>query len=270
MFILKRAIPKRLRDLTRTWRMSRRAHSFLGHEAWQQGGASSAPGAAITNPLREWFDSVESGPGVWKWQHYFDIYHRHLARFRNRDAHIVEVGVFGGGSLAMWAQYFGPGSHIYGVDINPACSAHQGGNIRISIGDQADRSFWHRFKESVPHVDILIDDGGHEPDQQIVTLEEMLPHIAPGGVYLCEDICGISNGFSLYVNGLAHEIHAARWRKEPPTRNEPELVCYPTSFQKAIRSIHVYPFVTVIEKHGEPPTLFAAPKHGKWKDASQD
>lgn len=45
------------------------------------------------NPLREWFDNYSEGPLIHKWLHYFDIYHRHLARFRGRNATIVEFGV---------------------------------------------------------------------------------------------------------------------------------------------------------------------------------
>jgi hypothetical protein len=50
-----------------------------------------------------------------------------------------------------------------------------GANTSIHIGDQGDREFWRAFRERVPPVDVLIDDGGHQPEQQIVTLEEMLP-----------------------------------------------------------------------------------------------
>src|SRR5690349_627605 len=33
------------------------------------------------NPLEEYFDSVTEGRGIWKWTHYFDIYHRHFQKF---------------------------------------------------------------------------------------------------------------------------------------------------------------------------------------------
>ena len=37
-----------------------------------------------------------------KWFHYFDIYERHFERFRGKNPTMLEIGVFGGGSLAMW------------------------------------------------------------------------------------------------------------------------------------------------------------------------
>lgn len=46
-----------------------------------------------------------------KWIHYFDIYERHLARFRGTSPTMIEIGVMGG-SLAMWKEYLGPESRI--------------------------------------------------------------------------------------------------------------------------------------------------------------
>jgi hypothetical protein len=38
---------------------------------------------------------------IHKWMHYFPIYERHLAPFRNRTITLLEIGVFKGGSLQM-------------------------------------------------------------------------------------------------------------------------------------------------------------------------
>src|ERR1019366_716162 len=103
------------------------------------------------------------------------IYERHLQRFVGREIHIVEVGIFSGGSLPMWLEYFRAGGHIYGIDIEEACRAYAGDRIEIHIGDQADPTFWAKFLRGVPRVDVLIDDGGHEAHQQIATLKATLP-----------------------------------------------------------------------------------------------
>ena len=144
--------------------------------------------AAADNPLERYFDSVTEGPGIWKWRHYFDIYHRHFQKFVGRDVHVVEIGIYSGGSLPMWRHYFGERCRVYGVDIEAGCQVYANAHTQIFVGDQSDRSFWADFRKSVPHVDIVIDDGGHQPHQQQVTLEELLPHLRPGGVYLCEDV----------------------------------------------------------------------------------
>lgn len=59
--------------------------------------------------------------------------------------------------------------------------------MTITLGDQGNRSFWQDVKRTLPPLDIFVDDGGHSMRQQIVTFEEMFPHVKDGGTYLCED-----------------------------------------------------------------------------------
>jgi hypothetical protein len=218
---------------------------------------SCGPGpAGGPNPLRDYFDGVAEGPGVWKWRHYFAAYHRHLARFVGRAATVVEVGVGAGGSLRMWRHYFGPTCRVHGIDVREACRAAEGEGITVHVGDQADRAFWRDFRARVPEVDVLIDDGGHLPQQQRVTYEEMLPHLRPGGVYLCEDVHGAANPFSRFVHGAADGLNAfARLPGE-------ELASAVTPLQAAVHSIHFYPYLVVVERSAAPPERLSAPKRG--------
>ena len=123
----------------------------------------------------------------------------------------------------MWRSYFGPDSRVYGIDIEPACEVYAREGIEVVIGDQADRTFWSKFRRDVPDVDVLIDDGGHTPEQQMVTLEEMLPHLQPGGVYMCEDVHGTGNQFTRFAYRLIDHFNArARGRHRcsaPSTRS---------------------------------------------------
>src|SRR4051812_44510245 len=50
--------------------------------------------ASEPNPLRQYFDAHQTGRGIWKWTHYFDVYHRHFSRFRGREVRMVEIGIF--------------------------------------------------------------------------------------------------------------------------------------------------------------------------------
>ena len=216
---------------------------------------------AAPNPLKSYFDAHKEGKGIMKWVHYFDIYHRHFKKFVGKEVNILEVGVFGGGSLGMWRDYFGPKCRIYGVDIEKECKIYENEYTNIFIGDQADRKFWERFKEEVPTIDILIDDGGHQAEQQIVTLEEMLPCISPGGVYFCEDIQRAHNDFTSYLSGLVNNLNIAD--------QSSEFVVNPTQFQSSVKSIHFYPYVTVIEKNEQPEEKFVALKQGtEWQPFS--
>jgi hypothetical protein len=225
--------------------------------------ADSSP--ASPNPLRDYFDAHTEGPGLWKWLHYFDIYHRHFEKFVGREVQVLEVGIYSGGSLAMWRNYFGDQCRIYGVDIAPACLSYKAEGIEVFIGDQSDRAFWKKFREQVPRVDILIDDGGHAPEQQRITLEEMLPHIQAGGVYLCEDVGGSNNPFAAFVAGLANNLHDAS-RREGNRTADIDAPVIPSALQASVSSVHLYPLVTVIEKHEQDPGQFISRKQGtQWQ-----
>lgn len=214
------------------------------------------------NPLTAYFESNKTGRGIFKWTHYFGIYHRHLSRFVGRNAHLLEIGIYSGGSLEMWREYLGEQAHICGVDIEEACRAYENANTSIYIGDQENRDLWRRIKQTEPIVDIVIDDGGHLPEQQIATLEEMLPHIRPGGVYICEDIHGEFNRFAAYVQGLCNNLNTAHLIQH----QNRELSVVPSAFQTQIHSVHLYPYVVVIEKHAAPLRELAARRHGsEWQ-----
>jgi len=220
------------------------------------------PVAEPRNPFLDYFDAHRDGPGIWKWRHYFEIYQRHFQKFVGREVNVLEIGVYSGGSLGMWKHCFGPGCRVYGVDIEPACKSYESDSVKIFIGDQADRQFWRTLRNQAPPMDIIIDDGGHVPQQQIVTLEETLPCLRPGGVFLCEDVHGIPHKFTQYVSGLAGNLNATRdWTSE---LDNPERRIHSTAtpFQAAVHSIHLYPYAVVIERTDAPVREFVCPKHG--------
>ena len=229
------------------------------HAAVPNNGEHAREGAA-ENALRRYFDNNTSGPGIWKWDHYFDIYQRHLGKYVGQEISLVEIGIYSGGSLGMWKTYFGQHCKVIGVDIEEVCMAYQRDDVRVFIGDQADRSFWKNFKDQVPPMDIVIDDGGHTPEQQIVTLEETLTHLRPGGTYICEDVHGIHHDFAAYVSGLASHFN------EMKTKPGEALAADPSEFQRTFYSIHLYPYLVVIERSAVPTRQFVAPKHGtEWQ-----
>ena len=211
--------------------------------------------AAAANPLAEYYFN-NPGRLIHKWHHYFDIYHRHFEAFRHRSPVVVEVGVFHGGSLEMWRKYFGPGARIVGIDVDPRCRQFEGDSINILIGDQADRNFLGQVRALVPHVDIVIDDGGHTMEQQITTFEELYPHVQPHGVYLCEDLHtsyrpgwgGGSGRPGTFVALAKRQIDLLNaWHSEEPG------VLDVTEVTRSTQSIHFYDSVVVFEKRSRTP-----------------
>ena len=210
--------------------------------------AEANTGAAASSPfmhgstIEEYFDGVKTGPGVWKWRNYFDVYERHLSRFRGTDVHLAEVGIYSGGSLLMWRNYFGANATLHGIDIANATlmyhSNEKYGNPRIHIGDQSDEGFWESFRERVPRLDILLDDGSHLFSGQNVTLTMMLDHMSPGGVYICEDIHHFNNHFLQTVVG---EFVTGKQGLNVMSHGTPK-------WQRTIGSVSFYPYMVVIEK----------------------
>ena len=43
----------------------------------------------------------------------------------DNDIYFVEIGIYRGGSLKMWKEYFGPKIMIYGIDKNPVCKKYK-------------------------------------------------------------------------------------------------------------------------------------------------
>lgn len=217
--------------------------------------------------LRTFFDSRRVGAGIWKWNHYFPIYERHFAKFRRRPINLLEIGIYSGGSLDMWRDYFGPHAHIIGVDVQEDCKAYEGDGVTVVIGDQSDPAFWREFKATQPKLDIIIDDGSHKPRHQLTTLEELLPHLNYGGVYLCEDIHGYPESvFASHVHQLAHGLNTHTGFEKNPQDDDRRLVKATTPFQSEIASVCLYPYICVVEKNDGPVSEFVAPKRGtEWQ-----
>jgi hypothetical protein len=203
------------------------------------------------NPLIEYLENNRDGRQLHRWRHYFDIYHRHFAGFRGQPLTMIEIGIFNGGSLRMWRDYFGPQATIVGVDVNPGCKQFSEPGIDIVIGDQADRAFLRSLSDRYPNFAILVDDGGHEMHQQISTFEELYPRLSSDGVYLCEDthtsyMPMFGGGyrkpqtFIETVKPLIDRLNAFH------SQDQTQLA--PDDFTRTTSSMHFYDSVLVIEK----------------------
>lgn len=195
---------------------------------------------------------------IHKWWHYFEIYDKYFSKFRNKKPTILEIGVSKGGSLQMWKSYFGEGAKIYGIDIDETCKNYEEDGIEIFIGSQEDRDFLKNIKNKIGNIDILIDDGGHEMLQQIITFEELYSSINVGGIYLCEDThssyfnssvgAGLKNPNS-YIEMTKNLIDKLHYWHTYDIEND-ELT-------NSTYSIHYYDSVVVIEKR-----IMEMPWHG--------
>ena len=122
-----------------------------------------------------------------KHTNYFHAYDHFFSKYRNEEITFVEIGVLAGGSLFMWRDFFGPKARIIGIDIHPNAKKWETEGFEIFIGSQSDESFWSDFKKKVNNIDIVLDDGGHTYEQQIVTVESLLEAMNDNGIIVTED-----------------------------------------------------------------------------------
>jgi 23S rRNA U2552 (ribose-2'-O)-methylase RlmE/FtsJ len=200
--------------------------------------------------LELFFRTSEEHRLIHKFMHYFDIYDYHFSRYRNHEIVLLEIGVSHGGSLQMWKNYFGDKAKIYGIDIDPVCKNLEEENIEIFIGSQSDKLFLEEVKAKIPPIDILIDDGGHMMNQQIIAFETLFDHIKDNGIYLCEDLhssywVNMGGGYKRrgtfieYSKNIIDYLNAYHSRQKSLTVNK---------YTKTINSLHYYDSVLVIEK----------------------
>lgn len=142
-------------------------------------------------PDNELFEIFERDTNVHKWHHYFDIYSRYFERYRDRPIKMLEIGVFRGGSLRMWKEYFHPDSTIVGIDVDKSCAAHEiaDRNVFVRIGSQADPNFLAQVNGEFGPFDIILDDGSHKTHHQIVSFGALFKSaLKDGGCYMVEDV----------------------------------------------------------------------------------
>lgn len=134
------------------------------------------------------YDAFRASPFLSnKHSSYFKSYGELFEKYRGKPITFVEIGVFSGGSLFMWRDYFGPQARIIGVEFNPDAVRWREHGFEIHIGSQSDPAFWNQFFAQVGDVDIVLDDGGHTYEQQISTVHYCLPHVKDGGLIAVED-----------------------------------------------------------------------------------
>ena len=183
-----------------------------------------------------------------KWTHYFPVYEAHLARYKNRPAVFIEIGVGAGGSLQLWKSYLGPFAQIVGLDLIDKSDLEEE-QISIRTGHQSDPEFLQSVIDEFGTPDVVLDDGSHIMDDVGRTFAFLYPRISPVGAYMIEDLhtaywpeygggFGEPQSFIETAKGLIDELNAdhARGALEP------------TEFTASTLSMHFYDSMIVFER----------------------
>lgn len=129
---------------------------------------------------------------------YLEAYEELLSPYRFKDGNVLEVGVFRGESMRMWEQYF-PAAVVYGIDL---CDQPLGlADLRPMLAECAHRIVFMDAANPVEvernfggmRFNVIIEDAGHHPDQQLAIYRNFRDKLAPGGVYIIEDIADLDS-----------------------------------------------------------------------------
>jgi hypothetical protein len=178
---------------------------------------------------------------------YMRHYELHFSKIRLQVKAVLEIGVQTDKSISLWKEYF-PNAIIYGVDIDEKCKIHESEKIKIIIADQGSAKDLQQIVDTHSKFDIIIDDGSHQPDHQILTFEYLFPHLNPGGIYVIEDMGGIVGDYGLKTHlRISKEILGInKW----DIKNEPKN--WKTSEENyssdGIIGISFYRWITFIQK----------------------
>jgi len=131
-----------------------------------------------------------SGSDQSKPDFYWKEYEPFLATLRDKEAVILEVGVFQGASLKVLSRYL-PRATVIGVDkaLDPTVDLTGFRNAVYLECDQADASGLGAIadRHAPGGFDLIIDDASHVGYLSLQTFEALFPRLKAGGFYAVED-----------------------------------------------------------------------------------
>ena len=147
---------------------------------------------------------------------------------RQQMIHVIPRGYKTGNSLRMWRDYF-PQADIFGIDIYEEAMITDEERIKTYIGDQSNKNQMEDIMHQIGGcIDIIIDDGSHEPDHQSKTFEYLEKYLSEDGIYCIEDIFNIEpfkdlSVFSQHARDIIqknYDVTCYDQRVHPPHGND--------------------------------------------------
>lgn len=131
---------------------------------------------------------------------------------------ILEIGIgthlnFNGsfGSIRAWLDWL-KGGTVYGFDILPPPQELLDRDKFVFIqGDQGKREDIDKLAERVGVTDVIIDDGSHDSEHQLLCLERLWPILVRGGAYVIEDVHLTYGKSTRLINMLSEDYRFERF-----------------------------------------------------------
>lgn len=128
---------------------------------------------------------TDKGPAE---HNYTPLYDNKFWLRRYDELTLLELGIYRGASLRMWRDYF-PNATVIGLDRNkPINGELEGADIVRVQCDQNDERPINLLGSNYGPFHVVIDDASHISSKTIRSFELLWPHVAPGGIYVIEDL----------------------------------------------------------------------------------
>ena len=117
---------------------------------------------------------------------YHRFYPWFLTHLRGQKVNFLEIGIDKTESLKLWKGYFGS-VNLHGIDIDE--KVFNDTEVTLHKIDQSNSLELDKFVATVGiKFDVILDDGSHVPEHQILTINKLWDLVKPGGIYIIEDI----------------------------------------------------------------------------------
>lgn len=149
--------------------------------------------------------AIKYGTDKWGKHHYTPVYHEMFKDRRNEIQNVLEIGPAEGAGLFMFRDYF-PNALIVGLEIDRERVNNLQNKDRIEVKEGNQGSFedlyWFDDEWNFSDFDIVIDDGSHNPIDQIFTFQAIFPYLKKDAKYIIEDVADDD-----VINILSHKYY---------------------------------------------------------------
>lgn len=198
------------------------------------------------------------------YHNYTEVYAQYFKDIKNTNLKFLEIGIFKGDSVKMWENYF-PNADLHFMDITNARITHYSDRSKYYYLDQSNPAQLYKFgKEVGGDFDVIIDDGGHTMEQQIISFHNLFPLLKSGGLYIIEDLhtsywkeYGGNGTFEKplagkgtaveFLKNLVEDLNQPGAKTTCADYHKAHLTGKPT-YQNSFYYIHFYPSVCIIKK----------------------
>lgn len=194
------------------------------------------------------------------YHNYTEIYARYFAPLKDKPIKFLEIGIWKGYSVKLWEEYF-KYADLYFFDVTFSQVEYYSERSHYFIANQENvQDLQNVMAKTGGDFDVIIDDGGHTMNQQIVSFQTLFPYVKKGGMYIIEDLHtsywkefrGARQLLTTvnYLKSLIDEINfvGANTARASHLNLDPAVLKNLNIYREQIESIHFYDSVAIIIK----------------------